>query len=213
MLMENNQETKQTWLENIAIILILGSFFLIQNFELFSILCVLFSSWQLWKHRKTVIKKFQWKWQFFVTSAVALFLAKIFAIHHFNGKYAIYPEYLNHSVTVWTIITASTFLILPILWDSLKFFEVARKEQAVLKSFKYAIYGITLIIACGVLSMGYFVASQHDKWLLILDAYSYSDCNPVQGSLAIRKDNQTCYQFISHGVMQWEMDEYPSPKP
>ena len=208
--MKNNQADL---LENIAIVVVFVSLFLLQSPLLFMALCVLFSIWQLWKNRAEVAKKFKWTWQLFVTSAIALFLAKISATHHFNSKYGIYPEYLNHSITVWTAITACTFLILPLLWNCLKFFVVGLAEKSFFKSFKNAIYSITFIIMWYLLIMAYVQVAQYDRWLLILDAYSHSDCQPSRGGLAIRKNNEACYLFTFKMPIQLEMKEVPSVKP
>ena len=54
--MKNNQADL---LENIAIVVVLVSLFLLQSPLLFMALCVLFSIWQLWKNRAEVAKKFK----------------------------------------------------------------------------------------------------------------------------------------------------------
>lgn len=176
-------------------------------------MCVLFSGWQLWKHYHEIVKKFEWTWKVFVTSAVALFLAKISATHHFNNKYGIYPEHLDHSVAVWTVITACTYLTLPILWYSFRFFMISRKELSLLKSLKYATHAITFVAMWWLLITAHNQAARYDRWLLLLDAYSHSDCNPSKPSVAIRKNNEACYRFIWKFPAKLEMQEYPSLKP
>ncbi|KPN72665.1 hypothetical protein [Neisseria sp. 83E34] len=153
--MENSQETNENRFEKIAIAIVYGSIFITQNLLIFCILCVLFSGWQLWKHYHEIVKKFEWTWKVFVTSAVALFLAKISATHHFNNKYGIYPEHLDHSVAVWTVITACTYLTLPVLWNSLKFLAISINEKSVLKSLKYGIHSGTFIIMWWLLIMAH----------------------------------------------------------
>ncbi|EET43797.1 hypothetical protein NEISICOT_02381 [Neisseria sicca ATCC 29256] len=197
--------------ENIAVGVIYLSLFFIQILPLFVFLCVLFSAWQLWKNRSEITKKFKWTWKFFVTSAFALFVAKIFATHYFNHKYGIYPEYLNYSISVWTVITAGMFLTLPILWHVLKLMKEGRRAP-VFKSLKKGIYAITLCMMWVLLIKTYDQAVEYDRWLLMLDAYSYSDCKPNRGSFAIRKDDTACYRFIFDNPIKIEMQEYPSLK-
>lgn len=208
--MQNNQTDL---LENIAITVVLASLFLLQSPLLFMALCALFSFWQLWKNRVEVAEKFKWTWQFFASSAIALFLAKISATHHFNSKYGIYPEYLNHSVTAWTAFTACTFLTLPLLWNCLKFFLISRREKSLFKSLKSSIYAITFCIMWYLLIMAHDQAAKYDRWLLMLDAYSHSDCRPNQGSPAIRKNRESCYRFIWKFPAELEIQEYHSLKP
>lgn len=211
--MKNSQKTNENWLEIIAIIIVYGSVFITQNFLIFGVLCVLFSGWQLSKQYEEIAKEFEWTWKVFVTSAAALFLAKISATHHFNNKYGIFPEYLDHSVTLWTVITACTFLTIPILWYGLKFFIMSRKELSLLKSLKYGTHAITFAAMWWLLIMAHNQAARYDRWLLLLDAYSHSDCRPGQGSFAIRKNNEACYRFILKLPAELEMQEYPSLKP
>lgn len=213
--MENNQETKKILLENLAISIVYGTFLFAHNLLLFGILCILFSGWKLWQQRESIVKKFKWSWQTFVTSAAALFIAKVSVIHHFNSKYGIYPEYLNHSVTVWTLISASSFLAIPILLNSLKFIiiAIATRSKGVFESLKNGIYACTFIVVWYPFIMAHNFATQYEKWFLILDSYGYSDCKTGSNSLALRKDNESCYRFTFHSPTQWEMEEYSSPKP
>lgn len=208
--MKNNQAEL---LENTIIAVIVGSLFLIQNIPLFVALCVLFSIWKLWENRAEVAKEFKWTWQLFVTSAIALFLAKISATHHFNSKYGIYPEYLNHSVTAWTAVTACTFLTLPLLWNCLKFFLISLWEKWLLKSLKNGIYAIAFCVMWYFLAIAHDQAVKYDRWLLMLDAYSHSDCRPNQGGPTIRKNRESCYRFIWKFPAELEIQEYHSLKP
>lgn len=208
MPMKNNQKEL---FENITVSVVYGSL-LIKSMPLFIFLCVIFSAWQLWENHSEISIKFKWTWKLFVSSALALFIAKIFSIHHFNHKYGIYPEYLNYSISVWTIITAITFLTLPILWHILKLM-IEGRNAPLFKSFKKGIYAITLLMMWGLIIKAYDKATEYDRWPLMLDAYSYSDCKTSQGSIAIRKDDTTCYRFILSYPLKIEMQEYPSPKP
>ena len=89
----------------------------------------------------------------------------------------------------------------------------ALAEKSFFKSFKNAIYSITFIIMWYLLIMAYVQVAQYDRWLLILDAYSHSDCQPSRGGLAIRKNNEACYLFTFKMPIQLEMKEVPSVKP
>ena len=87
------------------------------------------------------------------------------------------------------------------------------RKAPLFKSFKKGIYAITLCMMWGLLIEAYDKAAEYDRWPLMLDAYSYSDCKTSQGSIAIRKDDTTCYRFILSYPIKVEMQEYPSPKP
>lgn len=156
--MKNNQKEL---FENITISVVYGSL-LIKSMPLFIFLCVIFSAWQLWENHSEISIKFKWTWKLFVSSALALFIAKIISIHHFNHKYGIYPEYLNYSISVWTIITAITFLTLPILWHILKLM-IEGRNAPLFKSFKKGIYAITLLIMWGLIIKAYDKATEYDR--------------------------------------------------
>jgi len=66
--------------ENITISVVYGSL-LIKSMPLFIFLCVIFSAWKLWENHSEISIKFKWTWKLFVSSALALFIAKIFSIH------------------------------------------------------------------------------------------------------------------------------------
>lgn len=144
-------------------------------------------------------------------------MAKVSAIHHFNEKYGIFSEYLNHSATAWAGFVGTIFLIsIPCFLLALYFFfQAAKKRQLkeMIKGMELMVHCASCFLICTWLPPIYQIAEKHDKILLYLDAYSHSDCNPAKNYAAIRKDQQTCYLIISKGFLNLELQPYPSQKP
>lgn len=152
-----------------------------------------------------------------IFSTIAYFLAKVSAIHHFNEKYGIFAEYLNHSATAWAGFVGTIFFIsIPCFLLALYFFfQSAKKRQLkeMIKGMELIVHCASCLWICTWLPPMYQIAEQHDKTLLYLDAYSHSDCNPPKNHVAIRKDQQTCYLIISKGVLDLQLQPYPAKKP
>ena len=111
--------------------------------------------------------------------------------------------------------TACTILLCaPLLCHSVRFtWRALQSEQHIVSSLSNDIYAASCLLLTAILSVAYEKAEKQDLWLLWLDAYLYSDCNAPEGSYTIRKNNETCYQFIWQPYFQLELREYPAPKP
>lgn len=152
-----------------------------------------------------------------ILSAFAFFWAKVTATHHFNSKYGILTEYLNHSITAWAGFAGTIFLVsVPCIFLATYFFFLAIKNRQL----KEIVKGMELIVHCAScllilawLSPIYQMAEEHDKLLLLLDAYTHSDCKPPTNQLAIRKDHQNCYLILLESFPNLELQQYSSQKP
>ena len=214
MPMEN--QSTPTVFETIAVIAVVVMYFYLgMHGYLLLAHCgfLIFSAWALFKKRKRIIAARR-TIELFVCSAVSFFIVKVLATGHFNRKYGIFKENLDYSSTAWAVCIACTILLcIPLLCHSARFtWRAFQSEQHIVVSLRNAIYAASCLLLTAILSVAYEKAEKQDLWLLWLDAYLYSDCNAPKGSYAVRKNNEACYRFIWK-PFQFELREYPSPKP
>ena len=172
------------------------------------------SALMLYRNWQTVVAQLKWTWRTFIVSTIALFAGRIFAVQHYNGKYGIYPEYLNYSISIWALVVAiSTFTFIPIFYWSIVFTIKTYKNNKFFNMLKNISHCATCILTCFALSYAYPYAEQYDAHLLLLDSYAYSDCNPPEGTVAIRKNDAACYQISWQPGLGFDLMEYPAPKP
>ena len=189
-------------------------YFMLNGYYLFLAVFPAISAVMLCRDWENTVAKLKWTWTTFIVSTLTLFIGRIFAVHHYNNKYGIYPEYLNYSVSVWALITAITvFIFFPLgywafifakrTWDNNTFFNLLVNLS----------HCATCMLIWIAISYAYPYAKQYDAHLLILDSYTHSDCRPPAGATAIRKNDKECYQISWHQESGLELTEYPSPKP
>lgn len=150
-------------------------------------------------------------------SVMAYFFAKASAAHHFNSKYGIFAEYLNHSVTAWAGFVGTIFLISIPCYLLTAYFVVqaARNSQLkkLVKRMELIVHTASCLWICLWLPPMYQLADKYDKILLLLDAYEYSDCHAPKNHIAIRKDDKTCYLIVPKAFFKLELNPYFSKKP
>lgn len=150
-------------------------------------------------------------------SVMAYFFAKVSATHHFNEKYGIFAEYLNHSVIAWAGFVGTIFLIsIPCSCLTIYFFFQALKNRQLkelVKGMELIVHTASCLWICLWLPPMYQLAEKHDKILLLLDAYEHSDCQAPKNHVAIRKDDKTCYLIVPKSFLELELQSYSSKKP
>lgn len=213
--MENHQQPMSFWdaIAHLLFIIFLYCSVSYGHYYLLLFAFLITSAFAFFWNWKAVIKKLKWTWTTFVVSTLILFISRILAVHHYNGKYGIFPEYLNYSVSAWALIIACTvFIFFPIFcWVFIFFYRALSNKFTT--SFANLSHCATCICIWCILGIGYFKAEQYDRFLLLLDSYQYSDCNTPSNTLAIRKNKTHCYQFIFNATHFIEMKEYSSLKP
>lgn len=155
-----------------------------------------------------------------ILSIIIYFFAKVRATTHFNNKYEIFAEYLNYSVTAWAGITGTIVLIticslILSLCLAIKIKKMPIKQgKDLIKLVELFIHSFSCILLCIWITPIFQLVDKHDKTLLYLDAYQYSDCQIPEHNIAIRKDNETCYLFKFKGILlDWELEKHQSKKP
>lgn len=209
------------WRAIIATSLFFGFLIFHQYFWLFWIGSFLFSIviTVLQRHQISQIIKDNVFFGFATTllSMMAYFFAKVSAIHHFNAKYGIFAEYLNHAATAWAGFIGTIFLIsIPCFLLAIYFFVQSTKKRQLkelVKGMELVVHTASCLWICLWLPPVYQFAEKHDKILLLLDAYEYSDCQAPKNRLAIRRDDKTCYLIVTKEFLEIELQPYSSKKP
>ena len=187
---------------------------MLNGYYLFLAVFPTISAIMLCRDWKNAVAKLKWTWTTFIVSTLTLFVGRIFAVHHYNNKYGIYPEYLNYSVSAWALIIACTiFIFLPLFYWFFVFAKRTRDNNTFSNLLVNLSHGITCILTWLAISYAYPYAEQYDAHLLVLDSYIHSDCRPPAGATAIRKNDKECYQITWQPDSGLMLTEYPAPKP
>lgn len=187
---------------------------MLNGYYLFLAVFPTISAIMLCRDWKNAVAKLKWTWTTFIVSTLTLFVGRIFAVHHYNNKYGIYPEYLNYSVSVWALITAITvFIFFPLGYWAFIFAKRTWDNNTFSNLLVNLSHCATCMLIWVAISYAYPYAEQYDAHLLLLDSYAYSDCNPPEGTAAIRKNDAACYQISWQPGLGFDLMEYPAPKP
>lgn len=145
---------------------------------------------------------------------IIFFVSKIIGAHHYNIKYGIHAEYLNHSLTVWALVISLTVCVaFPVFSLGFTSSVKALIDKKLFQAFAKAIQACSFIIVWILLSHAYEEAKSFDTWPLAADSYLNSDCTAPPDTYTIRKNRQSCYRIQWNGIRNPALQEFASPKP